>query len=618
MLQKITTLKRILFILFSFTSVSHLIAQQCLNVGFEDGTTTNWTCTSGTHGTTGTHKCNLASFPTITNTPGCIDGGTNATNTPSDFSKNRHTIMSQKNLMDPNSNNTVSVVAPGNLFPNGINNYSFRLGNAVGSSTPNNANTLAFAESIKYTIAVNSGNAGLTLLYALFIKEDSIIRHQPLGAPHFTVKITNQKNEIIDCGLTEMTTFTSNMRYGAKDGNGQWRYSNWQKLGLDLTGYIGMTLTIELTTADCMPLAPNVVNGDTVCFSAPGNHSTYAYIDMYCAPLQIQRPVICSNQQAIELCAPEGFATYNWPGNQPGIKPPFNQRCVSVVLPKAGDSYKVNLTSSMGGCPSQVTVTLLGNDFKVNDTSICKSAGAVQLTVVPSQSGSYQFKWEPATYLNNSKIQNPIFTPGATTTYTVTMIDMQVQQCNQVKKITVTVDALVTSNSDITINAGETAALNAILKPGVKGNWIGGAGTFTPDRSTPNAIYTPTAAEETAGIVQLIMKATDSSNTCKNENDTMIVKILSTVGITMVDKNSISMEVYPNPFHTELSITVFGDYSPAAELKMYDHLGREVKSQPLKNGSQKITRNNLPAGSYLLEVVDQGKILGKKKIIIHE
>jgi len=56
----------------------------------------------------------------------------------------------------------------------------------------------------------------------------------------------------------------------------------------------------------------------------------------------------------------------------------------------------------------------------------------------------------------------------------------------------------------------------------------------------------------------------------------------------------------------------------STELKLFDYLGKEVKSQQLKNGSQRLERNNLAAGTYLIQISQQGKILGKKKIIIND
>lgn len=152
-------------LIWGFTSAS--LAQSCDNMGFENGTTANWTCSSGSFGDKNPASCS-SPLPTILSPGNCQNqGGIDGTSTPTNLSENRHIIMSQKSTKDPNSNNEISVVAPANLFPSGVNNYSFRLGNAVGGD-PTNPNALAFAEGIKYTFTVSKDNAGLTYMFAAF------------------------------------------------------------------------------------------------------------------------------------------------------------------------------------------------------------------------------------------------------------------------------------------------------------------------------------------------------------------------------------------------------------------------------------------------------------------
>ncbi|HMI05114.1 MAG TPA: PKD-like domain-containing protein, partial [Pedobacter sp.] len=56
-------------------------------------------------------------------------------------------------------------------------------------------------------------------------------------------------------------------------------------------------------------------------------------------------------------------------------------------------------------------------------------------------------------------------------------------------------------NDDIVLNG-------SINEPVNSHTWVGGGGTFTPDRNALNATYSPTPAERTAGRVDLILRAT--------------------------------------------------------------------------------------------------------------
>jgi len=89
--------------------------------------------------------------------------------------------------------------------------------------------------------------------------------------------------------------------------------------------------------------------------------------------------------------------------------------------------------------------------------------------------------------------------------------------------------------------------------------------------------------------------------------------------VNAIDQSNVSISIYPNPFNTEANLEISGlTNSSIVELKLFDYLGKEVKSQQLENGTQKLDRGNLVSGMYFLEISQQGKLLGKKKIIIND
>ena len=57
------------------------------------------------------------------------------------------------------------------------------------------------------------------------------------------------------------------------------------------------------------------------------------------------------------------------------------------------------------------------------------------------------------------------------------------------------------------------------------GGWGGGAGAFSPSRTTLNAVYTPTAAEIEAGSVTLILTTGDPAGPCPATSDAMTIVI---------------------------------------------------------------------------------------------
>ena len=88
-------------------------------------------------------------------------------------------------------------------------------------------------------------------------------------------------------------------------------------------------------------------------------------------------------------------------------------------------------------------------------------------------------------------------------------------------------DATVTVNAPVTANAGADLAACASspqvqlagIVTGGGAKWSGGAGTYSPANTDPNAIYTPTAAEITAGSVTLTLTCTPATGPCAPASD---------------------------------------------------------------------------------------------------
>jgi gliding motility-associated-like protein len=124
---------------------------------------------------------------------------------------------------------------------------------------------------------------------------------------------------------------------------------------------------------------------------------------------------VCSGQD-IQLGA-SGGVTYSWEPaaglNDPNISNP--------ILTLGADSATIVVTvSDSVGCTDMDTVTVwaeqLPNVTAGPDTIIC-IGGSVDLLAT----GGEFYSWDPAAGLDNPSIENPVATPGFTTTYTVTV-----------------------------------------------------------------------------------------------------------------------------------------------------------------------------------------------------
>ena len=284
-MKKISRLEfRSVILVFSLILLSVLRsgAQQtshCPNADFEFNNFTNW------QGYTGT-------FPQLPNvpTPGIVPG--------------RHTILAAPQGIDPNTCGGLQI------SPAFVGGYVCRLGNS---------STGAQTERLVYTMVVDNQNALFAYRYAVVLQDPG---HPIADQPQFRIQVTDSLGNIIDpvCG-----------QYFVQAGQGipgfqscgQVVWKDWSTVGINLTPYIGQTVRIEFTTADC----------------AQGGHFGYAYIDCFCMPAAIQSE-FCVGANYVVLSAPPGFLTYHW-----DTGPNDTLQTDTVHNPTIGDTVVCQLTT---------------------------------------------------------------------------------------------------------------------------------------------------------------------------------------------------------------------------------------------------------------------------------
>lgn len=93
--------------------------------------------------------------------------------------------------------------------------------------------------------------------------------------------------------------------------------------------------------------------------------------------------------------------------------------------------------------------------------------------------------------------------------------------------LTVSPKAVANAGADREVCASDPAVtLNgSISGSALSATWSGGTGTFNPNANTLNAIYTPSAAEISAGTVTLTLTTNDPAGSCGPGVDSMTIKI---------------------------------------------------------------------------------------------
>ncbi|MDD3875833.1 MAG: gliding motility-associated C-terminal domain-containing protein [Bacteroidales bacterium] len=119
--------------------------------------------------------------------------------------------------------------------------------------------------------------------------------------------------------------------------------------------------------------------------------------------------------------------------------------------------------------------------------------------------------------------------PTSTTTYYVETVSNSDPSCVSTTRtpVTVTVNtpATVSAGLDQTICAGSTVTLAGTIGGGAtSATWSGGT-LFSPNTTTLNAVYTPSAAQVTAGTATLTLTTNDPSGPCPAVSSTMTITI---------------------------------------------------------------------------------------------
>lgn len=457
----------------------------CGNIDFETGDFTGWTGKTGSN-------------PGCCGTNGFVSNGVNAAVNDAGA---RHTILSGTGT-DPCGG--FPVVAP--PLPGQVQGtYSCRLGNAVNG---------AEAEQVEIQFTPTLANNIFTYQYAAVLENAG---HAQQDQPFFKVEMLDSNNNPIPC--TEIAYIAefgvaANQFVASPNCTGV-SYTPWRNASVDLTAYIGTTVTIKFTSADC----------------TAGGHYGYGYLNAECAPLSIvQQDSLCAGGSATLIAPLEPDNTYDWTG--PGG--PYTGQTITVTQP---GSYNLTMTSATG-CSKLLTYNVIEYPtpfVNVNtDQTICSNETATLTATLSGAATSGDWTGGTGTYNPSSNSLSCTYTPSAaektagTVTLTFTTNDPAGPCVAASDQLTITINPQVTVSAgpDQTICIGNTVVLAGSAGGAAStGFWTGGTGTFTPDNTTPNAVYTPSAAESTYGTVTLTFITDDPAGPCPSMNDTMAITI---------------------------------------------------------------------------------------------
>ncbi|MCB0697999.1 MAG: hypothetical protein KDC07_11575, partial [Chitinophagaceae bacterium] len=283
--------------------------------------------------------------------------------TPSGVVTNRHTLTSGNNT-DPFGKFPIVAISGGS--------YSLMLGNDING---------AQAERARYYVHVpnTAGKHVLLYRYAIVMQDPG---HSPNDQPRFEVEaFDSATNAQLPC--SHVTYVSSSSLPGFVQSKYSLGtpvfYKPWTTATIDLSGYIGRTVAIQFSSADC----------------GAGGHFGYGYIDMNCGLFQIEGTICDSAVGQITLNGPQGYQSYEWRDATLTTVLDTTQTLI-IPTPSVGTQFAVILTPYPGfGCKDTLYTTFTApvhSSVSVNaygDTTICIGAKTNIRAIASGGDGPY-------------------------------------------------------------------------------------------------------------------------------------------------------------------------------------------------------------------------------------
>ncbi|MDR1793708.1 MAG: T9SS type A sorting domain-containing protein [Bacteroidales bacterium] len=253
------------------------------------------------------------------------------------------------------------------------------------------------------------------------------------------------------------------------------------------------------------------------------------------------------------------------------------------------------------------------------------STGIADLTAFREEtdiySGNYALKLEshPMTLGGNT-----IFLPGVAATFTIDIGDVS---CVLGRPFTSNPVALKGFKKALPVN-GDSAAIEIwVQKAGVVLG--GGKKVYTsvdadyeefnipliylePINTTPDTIVVIFTASGNYDFTDI-----NTLQDCQGqENSTLYVDEVSfeySNGVVEFLDPEVKVNFYPNPAKDQINISV--DNNLTAKVMIYDYLARPIGETTLSNGKANLNVTSYPSGSYIINVLDNGKVITSGRFV---
>ncbi len=237
-----------------------------------------------------------------------------------------------------------------------------------------------------------------------------------------------------------------------------------------------------------------------------------------------------------------GSTTGVWTSNGSGTFSPSASDLGATYIPSPADianqSVTLILTSTNNGNCAPVSDTVVINIFPTGtaaagpDQVVCSNNPNITLNGVLG-GGATQGQWNSTgtgTFVPSDTALNATYVPSPAdiSSGSISLVLVATNSCNNATDFmnvifnpAPSVDA---GTTQFACGSGSFFNLNGSVTGATGGIWSGGNGTFSPNNTALNAVYTPSASELSQGFVILTLTSTGNGN-CNPEQDTVTLYV---------------------------------------------------------------------------------------------
>ena len=359
---------------------------------------------------------------------------------------------------------SIPVVAPG------FGNASLQMGQQQ--------TTGCVAEELTYALTVTAADTNFIFAYAMVLQDAG---HSVADQPFVDLCITDSNGNPVPCGCFRYTGGPSIPGFYLAACGFNTYYKPWTIVGVNLSAYVGQTLTITILNVDC----------------AQCGHFAHSYWDFTCKPLGGSASAFCIGQAA-SICAPYDPAityTYQWYQNgNPYTGPPSaTAQCINPI-PLVGDTFTVDVMQP-SGCNFTMTYVPTPMTVTPNFTStvLCGTVTFTDVSTTSNGSPIVSWNWSfPGGSPASSTVQNPTTTYPAGN-YTVTLIVTSQSGCTDTISLPISVTGLpIAAFSSTTVCAGNVTQFTDGSTPAAGDPIVSWSWSFPSGNPASSASQNPT------------------------------------------------------------------------------------------------------------------------------